>query len=281
MTPALTVHSGESWYFLMNSQRCRLAPLLCAEARASVIGVLGLLIFYPRQHLGGRVWYVVALWRPSKTDDCVPITAKRSLIRCSSDKQFANSEYSWPKRYFVCWTLECIFTLPLFECMYIVNSRYVVQHCSLTKPQPGNDLITAVWLVNGGLLNWVILPSFICFPHHALQHISSWCQKSLLKSLFYFNFLSSFYKKKSTLDLTWCTPCILICCSAVMAEQDRLLHANHCEAITYQMFLRYIFFGFRTLGFRTREPIKVNIINKSNHIVANIFLVYNAIRFHT
>ena len=38
--------------------------------------------------------------------------------------------------------------------MYIVNSRYVAQHCSLTKPQPGNDLITAVWLVNGGLLNW-------------------------------------------------------------------------------------------------------------------------------
>ena len=78
-------------------------------------------IFYPRQHLGGRIWYVVALWRPSKTDYCMPITAKRTLIRCSSDKQFANSEYSWPKRYkfnLKLFVRVCIFTLPLHALQY-------------------------------------------------------------------------------------------------------------------------------------------------------------------
>ena len=67
--------------------------------------------------------------------------------------------------------------------MYIVNSRYVAQHCSLTKPQPGNDLITAVWLVNGGLLNWASIAFFTrhvfsMLPlRHTLYNLSNGSQR--------------------------------------------------------------------------------------------------------
>ena len=73
--------------------------------------------------------------------------------------------------------------LCLSACIYIANSRYVVQHCSLTKPQPGNDLITAVWLVNGGLLNWASIAFFTrhvfsMLPlRHTLYNLSNGSQR--------------------------------------------------------------------------------------------------------
>ena len=51
--------------------------------------------FYPRQHLGGEIWYVVALWRPNKQTTACQLLRSDHLSDVSSDKQFANSEYFW------------------------------------------------------------------------------------------------------------------------------------------------------------------------------------------
>ena len=105
-------------------------PAICAK-KQTIASCQYLLNFLPSQHLGGRIWYVVALWWPNKADYCMPTTAKQTLIRCSSDKQFANSEYFWCKRYFVCWTSECRYWH--FLCMHDSTVRHVTHHCTLTK----------------------------------------------------------------------------------------------------------------------------------------------------